>query len=252
MPSYMAAVMKAKDSGIPFAKMNPEELKLSAYSLIIKMNVITGWNILDKNLLDIFAEQLSLKLQESYSFLNQNEIEYAFRNFTINDWGKNFNLTALDEVLRPYLTLRRELHTKETKAEIPLLNASNEISQKEMIQDVEEYLAKDSLEINLIPIYIYEYAEKLGYINLSREERFKIYDEAKSFRQRELSNSAKSNRIDDIMANNMFFEMVKKNEITDEEKFRLQNLSKKIAFKKFYESKKNRSSEIKKESTGNI
>jgi len=42
------------------------------------------------------------------------------------------------------------------------------------------------------------------------------------------------------MANNMFFEMVKKNEITDEEKFRLQNLSKKIAFKKFYESKKNR------------
>ncbi len=38
---------------------------------------------------------------------------------------------------------------------------------------------------------------------------------------------------------NNFFEMVKKNEITDEEKFRLQNLSKKIAFKKFYESNTN-------------
>jgi len=243
MPSYMAPIMKAKESGIPFKQMTPEELKLSAYSLIIKMNVITGWNILDKNLLDIFAEQLSLKLQESYSFLNTNEIEYAFRNFTINDWGKNFNLTALDDVLKPYLTLRRELHTNETKAKISLPMASNEISQKEMIQDVEEYLAKNTLEINLIPIFIYEYAEKLGYINLSKEEKLKIYDEAKSYRQRELSSNAKSNRIDDIMANNMFFEMVKKNEITDEEKFRLQNLSKKIAFKKFYESKKNRPAE---------
>ena len=75
---------------------------------------------------------------------------------------------------------------------------------------------------------------------MTKEEKLKIYDEAKSYRQRELSSNAKSNRIDDIMANNMFFEMVKKNEITDEEKFRLQNLSKKIAFKKFYESKKNR------------
>ena len=94
------------------------------------MNVITGWNILDKNLLDIFAEQLSLKLQESYSFLNQNEIEYSFRNFSVTDWGKNFNLTALDEVLKPYLTLRRELHTNESKAEILLPIASKEISQK--------------------------------------------------------------------------------------------------------------------------
>jgi hypothetical protein len=234
----MAPIMKAKESGIPFKKMNPEELKLSSYSLIIKMNVITGWNILDKNLLDIFAEQLSLKLQESYSFLNTNEIEYAFRNFTINDWGKNFNLTALDDVLKPYLTLRRELHTNETKAQISLPMASNEISQKEMIQDVEEYLSKNTLEINLIPIFIYEYAEKLGYINLSRDEKIYIYEEAKTYRQRELSNSAKSNRIDDIMANNMFFEMVKKNEITDEEKFRLQNLSKKIAFKKYYDKNK--------------
>jgi hypothetical protein len=236
----MAPILKAKDSGIPFKKMSNDELLLSAYSLIVKMNVITGWAILDKKLLDIFAEQLYLKLSESYSFLNQNEIEYAFRTYSINDWGKNFNLNALDEVLRPYLTLRRELHINETKSQISLPIASQEISQKEMIQDVEEYLTKDSLEINLIPIFIYEYAEKLGYINLNKEEKLKIYDEAKTYRQRELSLNAKSNRIDDIMANNMFFEMVKKNEITDEEKFRLQNLSKKIAFKKFYESKKDR------------
>lgn len=252
MPSYMAPILKAKESGIPFRKMSNDELLLSAYSLIVKMNVITGWAILDKKLLDIFAEQLSLKLSETYSFLNQNEIEYAFRTYSVNDWGKNFNLNALDEVLKPYLTLRRELHVNESKAEILLPMASKEISQKEMIQDVEEYLAKDTLEVNLIPIYIYEYSEKLGLINLNRDEKISIYEEAKSFRQRELCNSAKSNRIDDIMANNMFFEMVKKNEITDEEKFRLQNLSKKLAFKKYYESKKNRPAEIKKESTGNI
>jgi hypothetical protein len=240
MPSYMAPILKAKESGIPFRKMSNDELLLSAYSLIVKMNVITGWAILDKKLLDIFAEQLSFKLCETYAFLNQNEIEYAFRTYSVNDWGKNFNLNALDEVLRPYLTLRRELHINETKSQISLPMASQEISQKEMIQDVEEYLAKDGLEINLIPIFIYEYAEKLGYINLSRDEKISIYEEAKTYRQRELSSNAKSNRIDDIMANNMFFEMVKKNEITDEEKFRLQNLSKKIAFKKFYESKKDR------------
>lgn len=238
MPSYMAPILKAKESGIPFRKMSNEELLLSAYSLIVKMNVITGWAILDKKLLDVFAEQLSLKLSETYSFLNQNEIEFAFRTYSVNDWGKNFNLNALDDVLRPYLTLRRELHINETKPKILPVNEFKEISQKEMIQDIEDYLAKDTLEVNLIPIYIYEYAEKLGLINLSRDEKLAIFEEAKSFRQRELSNSAKSNRIDDIMANNIFFEMVKKNEITDEEKFRLQNLSKKLAFKKYYESKK--------------
>lgn len=239
MPSYIQPILKAKEAGIPYRKMSQDEVLLSAYALIVKMNVITGWSVPDKKVLDIFAEQLSLKLLETYSYLNQYEIEYAFRTYSVNDWGKNFNLNALDEVLKPYLVLRRELHTNEEKAKISLPIASAEISQKEMIQDVEEYLNRDSLEINLIPLYIYEYCEKLGYINLSREEKIKIFEEAKQFRQKELSVVAKSNRIDDIIANNQFFEMVKKNSITDEEKFRLQNLSKKIAFKKYYESKKN-------------
>jgi hypothetical protein len=235
MPSYMAPILKAKESGISFRKMSNDELLLSAYSLIVKMNVITGWAILDKKLLDVFAEQLSLKLSETYSFLNQNEIEYAFRNYSVNDWGKNFNLNALDEVLKPYLTLRRELHINELKAEILLPIASKEISQKEMMQEVEEYLNREKLDLNFLPGYLYEYAEKLGLVKYSKKEKLSILEEAKNQRRNLLANYAKTNKIDDIIAFNQFCNMVKVDELDETEKLRVKELAKKIAFKKYYE-----------------
>lgn len=238
MPSYMVQVMKAKESGISFKKMNPEEIKLSSYSLIIKMNIITGWNILDKNLLEIFAEQFSLKLQESYSFLNQNEIEYAFRNFSQVDWGKNFNLNALDEVLRHYLTLRRELHQFEKEPLISLPMASQEISEKEMMQEVLEYLNRKELDLNFLPGYLYEYAEKLGLVKYSKEEKLSILEEAKNQRRNLLANYAKTNKIDDIIAFNQFCNMVKVDELDETEKLRVKELAKKIAFKKYYDKNK--------------
>lgn len=238
MPSYMVQVMKAKESGISFQKMNTEEIKLSSYSLIIKMNIITGWNILDKNLLEIFAEQFSLKLQESYSFLNQNEIEYAFRNFSQVDWGKNFNLNALDEVLRPYLTLRRELHQFEKEPLISLPMASQEISEKEMMQEVLEYLNRKELDLNFLPGYLYEYAEKLGLVKYSKEEKLSILEEAKNQRRNLLANYAKTNKIDDIIAFNQFCNMVKVDELDETEKLRVKELAKKIAFKKYYDKNK--------------
>lgn len=235
MPNYMVQIVKAKESGIPFKKMNSEEIKLSSYSLIIKMNIITGWNILDKNLLEIFAEQLSLKLFESYSFLNQNEIEYAFRNFSEADWGKNFNLNALDSVLKPYLSLRKELVQFEKEPVKTLPNASQEISEKEMIKEVEEYLNRDELNLNFLPGYLYEYCEKLGLVHYNKEEKLSILEEAKNQRRNILANYAKTNKIDDIIAFNQFCNMVKVDELDETEKLRVKELAKKIAFKKYYE-----------------
>jgi hypothetical protein len=98
-------------------RMNDLELRLKTNELLIKINVITGWSFpLDSETQRILKEQFFKKLKESYSDVNVEEIEYAFRNNTeVKDWGKNINLFLIDEVMKPYLEGRYELSAKEER-----------------------------------------------------------------------------------------------------------------------------------------
>lgn len=77
---------------------------------MVKVHVITGWVLPEKDLLHIFVDQFTKKLLEEYAHLNVDEIEYAFRSIgtSVKDWGKSMNLTLIDEVLRPYVSQRFE------------------------------------------------------------------------------------------------------------------------------------------------
>lgn len=91
--------------------MAPAELFNQAATLLVKIHVITGWEIPQKELMDILIDQFCKKILESYPKINTDEIEYAFRNkpIEIKEWGKAMNLSLIDEVIQPYLSMRFEV-----------------------------------------------------------------------------------------------------------------------------------------------
>lgn len=120
--------------------MNDREVMMWGKSLLLKIHVITGWTIPDKDLLVILVDQFQKKLVESYPDMNTDEIEFAFRQSgtTVKDWGKAMNLSLIDEVLLPYLGERKILshELEERKVPPPQQNILND-------QQLEDLLRKD-------------------------------------------------------------------------------------------------------------
>lgn len=87
-------------------------------ALMVKVHIITGWALPEKDMMHIFIDQFTKKLLEEYSQLNVEEIEYAFRSMgtTVKDWGKSMNLSLIDEVLKPYVMQRFDASQIEERA----------------------------------------------------------------------------------------------------------------------------------------
>lgn len=89
--------------------MTEKERRLAGFSLLAKINVITGWSFpVEDTLQDVLHKQFVKVLEEKYSNCNEDEVDYAFRNYPVKDWGKNINLNLIDEVMTPYLDKRYE------------------------------------------------------------------------------------------------------------------------------------------------
>lgn len=84
---------------------------------MLKLHVITGWSIPQKEVMEVLIDQLKKTMQENYSELNSEEIEFAFRahGTGVKDWGKEMNLSLIDEVLIPYRNKRTEVSALEEK-----------------------------------------------------------------------------------------------------------------------------------------
>lgn len=154
--------------------MGEEERTLSAYSILLKIHAITGWTIpASKEIMGVFTDQFQKKLSENYRNLNQPEVEYAFRNrgLDIKDWGKELNLTMIDEVILPYLKERYELSLREESISFKpdyTLDGKNELTDQEWadwINDIKVY------DFNLLPCSFYDYLVKKELIALTNEEK---------------------------------------------------------------------------------
>lgn len=114
-------ILSLKYKGKRIGEMNEAEVSLWSKSLLLKIHVITGWVIPELELMTILVEQFQKKLIESYGNMNPEEIEYAFRNSgtTVKDWGKQMNLSLIDEVLIPYLSERLRLSHELEERNLP-------------------------------------------------------------------------------------------------------------------------------------
>ncbi len=125
--------------------MSPDELRVSADAMIIKIYVITGWAIPADEFAEELARQFYKKMQEGYSNVNPDEIEYAFRTYgtTVKDWGKSMNLALIDEVMIPYLEQRREVSKIEEQKKQKQIEGPKETMSEETFQSWYDQTAAD-------------------------------------------------------------------------------------------------------------
>ena len=109
-------MIQLKYAARKICELTEHELSIRVKALLLKINVITGW-VLPSNeaVMTVLKDQFYKKVIEDYSNLNTEEIEYAFRQAgtTTKDWGKELNLSMIDEVLIPYSVKRFEVSRKE-------------------------------------------------------------------------------------------------------------------------------------------
>lgn len=177
-------IISLKYSGKVFGAMNEDELWFASKTLLLKIHTITGWTIPISELMDILIDQFKKKLSEGYKKVNISEIEYAFRNRSIDlkDWGKALNLTMIDEVMLPYLESRLEL----SKMEESLKTKSLMIDEKRELtdEDWEEWLEDmKGYELKLLPCAAYDYLVKKGLLNLTTPQKHEYMERAISVLQ---------------------------------------------------------------------
>jgi len=235
-------IIEIKNSAAPILKLNDKELSVTCYSLIIKINAITGWQMLDVDLFDIFAEQMQLKLQEKYPYLNHLEIEFAFRNYSVNEYGKNFNLNTFDLVLEQYLQQRKQASECEQQAQI-MVEDKIELTDKERIDDINEYLHRTDLRLSnmyLIPEYLFSNMVKYGFINQTEKEKITEFKRATDWYLSELANGCLTGDKFEIKKHNEFKKRYEASEFNDEDIKQIHLLYKKMSVLKIInDSKKN-------------
>lgn len=171
-----------------FAKMSGEQLELAADNILMKLHVITGWQMPQNELFqDELARQLSLKLKESYPTVNIVEIEFAFRNnTTVKDWGKNMNLALIDEVMIPYLNDRSEASESERCAVKHIELPAPEITDEDSIQTARD-IYKATKNHHYIAYGVYNRLLKAKLIQLSSEQKEAVKTQAKTIIQNSLN-----------------------------------------------------------------
>lgn len=215
--------------------MDENEILFNTKQLLLKIHMITGWVIPSNELMIILIDQLSKKFAESYSTVNTDEVEYAFRTYgtTVKDWGKQMNLALIDEVMIPYLQARKEVSKMEEqiKTQPKAIESKKELTDEERDTWFEETKAAvlgGKLPMQFIPVEHFAHLEKKGELVLEVSEKHGYMDKAIAHRHRELSEGATHFDPDAIRALKQFNEMKEKG-FAGSELNKLKDLARKIA-----------------------
>lgn len=167
--------MEIKYASPCFATIPAEDRFLLAKTLLLKIHIITGWTIPNEEMMVILIDQFLKKMVESYPTINAEEMEYAFRNNPVKDWGKNMNLNLIDEVMSPYLQKRKELsRMEEEKASKLLALPAPEITDDEFIDSIKNLYLDSNKNWRLIPVLAYDILVRQEKIKLDKEDKVLI------------------------------------------------------------------------------
>lgn len=123
LPEEFKKVIFIKYAGKPFAQLTELEQTAHSLGLLLKINVVTGWPVPESDeSQNILAEQLKLYLIENWPLYNVDEIMYAMRSYAVslNNWGKNMNLTLIGAAMVEYEKERSDISAfEESKANKP-------------------------------------------------------------------------------------------------------------------------------------
>ena len=250
MPKSWQLIAKTKKISPAFFSIPEHEQRIHIYKMILKIMTITGWDIPESDFFDIFIEQFKLKMEESYRFLNMDEIEYAFRTYHVEDYGKNLNLHIFDSVITRYLADRKEFDQYEDQQkEKIMIHNYIEQSNEELENEVKEYSQRDysGKKIYLLPPFLFDNLVKLSKLDLSENARVKKYAEALRVHEGLLKLDADSLEHDKIKSYQTFLK-AKENNFENVDKsltLMIESLHKKLYVREYF-------AKIKEESTGYI
>lgn len=224
-------VIDLKYSSKRFGKMSPQEIKVSSYSVLVKISAITGWTIPASDLMmDILVEQFEKKMQEGYANVNEHEVEYAFRNkgVEVKDWGKAMNLALIDEVMIPYLENRFDLsRMEESLKKTIMIEEKTELTTEEKTEWVKEWKENNNRNFLLIPTVFYDYLNLSDYE--SNLEKAMIYCKKEIMMQNELQ-SIKDRKLSEFMRQEV-------DGFEGEYKGRILNMAKRISINNYFNKK---------------
>lgn len=186
-----AELARVKYKSERFEKMDDATLSKWALAIVLKIHTITGWVVPEDRMRGVLVDQFKKKIMESYATCNPDEVEYAFRTYgtKVKDWGKQMNLSLIDEVMSPYLDRRYDLSKHEEILDI--YNSSKQIEYKEdmsmeAMQDWFNATAKKikagELRIEFVPPMLYEWMDSNGNISATKEQKYEYLNRAVEYR----------------------------------------------------------------------
>lgn len=143
-----------------------------------------------------------------------------------------FSIAYFEQIMGGY---RRWLKEESKKAiPTPIEEISVIITQEEKLQDIEEWKQKKEVRMQFIPLYIYDYLVEFGLINLSKEEKQQIYNQAIEMRKGQLYNKM---QFGDKIAKIDYRDFINSVESNDEISI-CKNMAKRIAVNNFLKNDK--------------
>lgn len=185
-------VIQLKYEGARFRNMDSSDLSKWSKALLAKISVITGWVLPVDGLLSILIDQFQKKMTERYAYCTTEEVEYAFRMYgtTTKDWGKQINLSLIDEVMIPYLSKRSNLSKiEEQKLELPAAEVKEDISDDGMedwLREVRKQIKDNQTSVEFMPMVIFDWCVKNGRLEKTNTEKMEFLIKAVEKRKAQL------------------------------------------------------------------
>jgi len=163
--------------------------------LLLKISVITGWQLPEEPFLTILVDQLAKKLVEAYPTVNPDEFEYAFRTYgpMIKDWGRQCNLGLINQAIAPYLAARWDVSERESQKLIPMTQVTESLSDqamREWLTDVEVRVRAGGYSVDLMPASLYDWLDRNGKILVTGAQKRDYLVKAADYRLGQLTEEA--------------------------------------------------------------
>lgn len=187
----MGNIIQVKYAAKQWKAMDETERTSFVVGTLIRISTITGWRLPeDRNILAILYREMALHMNEAWGNYNPEELAYAVRHYgtEVKDWGKDLNLSLIDQVMEKYADAR----SLASQMEESVKNAQNKPKQLES-GDKKENLADWStewielkneaktrgIENILIPVPIYDWLVRTDKLSLTVDEKKDLFERAK-------------------------------------------------------------------------
>lgn len=231
----VAALKRASPS---FGVMAPADLLVHAQASMLRVCVITGWQMPEDELQDVLMDQFMKKLVETYPNINPEEFEYAFRKYggSVQDWGKQINLGLIHQVMHPYLIDRANISKVEEtalareaeKGKVP----TEDLSDKAMLDwaaEIKNRINTQGYTVKLIPIMLYDWLVKSERLFRGKGEKKEYMQKAFVYIRMDLITALEKKEDKEMRARlNEFNDMKERNVFKSNEIENIRTLAKKM------------------------